>query len=160
MPGPEERTECTGRPCAQEKGVVMTYANRFRTLRRVAGLGVCGAAALTALALTAPSAAAATLEVTNLPTAVTMSRTDVVSVRIVDAPVCAVGAFQAFIAGRQDAVTLNDSGGVSTARCSGTTLLATVTPTTSAKRNAVVKFRLIKPDNSRVVMTLVVHVRR
>lgn len=88
-----------------------------------------------------------------------MSRTDVVSVWVVDAPVCAAGALQAFIAGRQAAVTLNDSGGVSTARYSGTTLFATVTPTTSVKRNAVAKFRLIKPDNSRVVMTLVVHIR-
>jgi hypothetical protein len=89
-----------------------------------------------------------------------MSRGDVASVSVPAAPVCIPGAFDAFVAGRQDAVTLRDATGASTARCSGTTLLATVTPTTSRKSNAVVKFRLVRPDNSRVVMTLVVHLRR
>lgn len=125
-----------------------------------AAIGVCVSALVLALApIVATSASAASVSVTSLPTAVTMSRGDVVAVSVPASPVCAVGAFDAFVAGRQDAVTLRDPAGVSTARCSGTTLVATVTPTASAKRNAVVKFRLVRPDNSRVMMTLVVHVR-
>jgi hypothetical protein len=107
----------------------------------------------------ATSASAASVSVTSLPSAVTIARGDVVAVSVAASPVCASGAFDAFVVGRQDAVTLRDPAGVITARCSGTTLTATVTPTASAKRNAVVKFRLVRPDNSRVMMTLVVHVR-
>lgn len=133
-----------------------------RSLAPVRAAVGMGASALV-LALTpfvASSASAATLTVTSLPASITMSRSDTAVVSIPAAPVCIPGAFDAFIAGRQDAVTLRDATGASTARCSGTTLLATVTPTTSVKRNAVVKFRVIRPDNSRVVMTLVVHLSR
>lgn len=108
----------------------------------------------------ANSASAATVSVTSLPASITMSRTDTAVVSVPAAPVCIPGAFDAFVAGRQDAITLRDSAGASTARCSGTTLLATITPTASGKRNAVVKFRLVRPDNSRVVLTLVVHLSR
>lgn len=127
--------------------------------RVVMGLGV-SALVLALAPVVATAASAATVDVTRLPSAVTMSRSDVAVVSVPSSPLCAPGAFDAFVAGRQDAVTLRDAAGASTARCSGTTLLATVTPTTSSKRNAVVKFRLVRPDNSRVVMTLVVHLRR
>lgn len=126
-----------------------------------AAVGMGASALVLALApVVATSASAATVSVTSLPASITMSRTDTAVVSVPGAPVCIPGAFDAFVAGRQDAVTLRDSTGASTARCSGTTLLATVTPTTSAKRNAVIKFRVIRPDNSRVVMTLVVHLSR
>lgn len=89
-----------------------------------------------------------------------MSCSDAAVVGVPVAPVCIPGAIDAVIVGRQDASTLRNSAGASTARCSGTTRLATITPTTSSKRNAVVKFRLVRPDNSRVVLTLVVHLAR
>lgn len=126
-----------------------------------AAIGMGASALVLALApLVASPASAATVTVTSLPASITLARTDVALVSVPAAPVCIPGAFDAFIAGRQDAVTLRDSSGASTARCSGTTLLATITPTASAKRNAVVKFRVIRPDNSRVVLTLVVHLKR
>ena len=124
------------------------------------GMGVSALVLALAPLVASTSASAATVAVTSLPASITMSRTDTAVVSVPAAPVCIPGAFDAFVAGRQDAVTLRDSSGMTTARCSGTTLLATVTPTTSAKRNAVVKFRVIRPDNSRVVMTLVVHLSR
>ena len=127
--------------------------------RALIGLGT-SALVLALAPVVATAASAATVDVTRLPSSVTMSRSDVAVVSVPSSPLCAPGAFDAFVAGKQDAVTLRDGSGASTARCSGTTLIATVTPTASSKRNAVVKFRLVRPDNSRVVMTLVVHLRR
>lgn len=127
--------------------------------RALIGLGT-SALVLALAPVAATAASAATVDVTQLPSSVTMTRSDVAVVSVPSSPLCAPGAFDAFVAGRQDAVTLRDASGVSTARCSGTTLLATVTPTASPKRNAVVKFRLVRSDNSRVMMTLVVHLRR
>lgn len=136
-----------------------SHSTALSPVRATVGMGV-SAVVLALAPLVATSASAATVAVTSLPASITMSRTDTAAVSVPAAPVCIPGAFDAFVAGRQDAVTLRDSSGMTTARCSGTTLLATVTPTTSAKRNAVVKFRVIRPDNSRVVMTLVVHLSR
>lgn len=140
-------------------GQVMRPAGRLAPLPAALGMGA-SALVLALAPLVASSATAATVSVTSLPSSVTMSRSDTAVVSVPAAPVCIPGAFDAFIAGRQDAITLRDSAGVSTARCSGTTLLATITPTASEKRNAVVKFRLVRPDNSRVVLTLVVHLTR
>lgn len=137
----------------------MRPPGRLAPVPAAAGMGV-SALVLALTPLVATSASAATVAVPSLPASITMSRTDTAVVSVPAAPVCIPGAFDAFIAGRQDAVTLRDSTGVSTARCSGTTLLATITPTTSQKRNAVVKFRLVRPDNSKVVLTLVVHLAR
>lgn len=140
-------------------GQVMRPTGRLAPLHATLGMGA-SALVLALAPLVASSATAATVSVTSLPSSVTMSRSDTAVVSVPAAPVCIPGAFDAFIAGRQDAITLRDSAGVSTARCSGTTLLATITPTASEKRNAVVKFRLVRPDNSRVVLTLVVHLTR
>jgi hypothetical protein len=141
----------------------VTTAHRHRgdlpRLRASLGMGASVLVLVTA-PIVASAASAATVDVTSLPTAITMSRSDIAAVSVPAAPVCIPGAFDAFVAGRQDAITLRDATGANTARCSGTTLLATVTPTASTKSNAVVKFRLVRPDNSRVVMTLVIHLRR
>lgn len=140
----------------------MTMRRESERLAPISSAIVMGVSVLVlALApLVASTATAATVAVTSLPASVTMSRTDTAVVSVPGAPVCIPGSFGAFVAGRQDAVSLRDSAGISTARCSGTTLHATVTPTTSTKRNAVVTFRVIRPDSSRVVMTLVVHLAR
>lgn len=114
------------------------------------GLGV-----ILPMSVMAGPAQADSYTVTSLPDSIKIKRTDVVYVNIPDSAVCGAGTFSARVAGRQDAVTLSGS-----AMCSGTTLMATVTPTSSKKRNATVKFRLVRTDGSSVVMTLVVHIKR
>jgi hypothetical protein len=85
---------------------------------------------------------------------------DVISVNVPNAPVCTgTTGFVAVVAGRQDAVTLATPGVANSAACNGTTLTATVTPTSSVKKNAVVKFSsTVTATGEKVVQTLVVHV--
>lgn len=117
----------------------------IRTLAVGAGAG--------ALLLGMAGPALAATSVTTLPANVKIASTDTVAVNVPNAAVCAAGFtdFRAFIPGRQDAVA------VSGQACSGTTLVATVTPTASAKKNAVVKFTSMV-NGQMVVQTLVVHV--
>ena len=117
----------------------------------LAAIGVAGL--VLAVAGAGPSSAAVTT-VTSLPANVTIEATDTVSVSVTSSPVCAAGTtdFRAFSPGKQDAVT-------TIAACSGTTLTATVTPSASAKRVAVVKFTSTL-SGQKVVQTLVVHVNK
>lgn len=87
----------------------------------------------TAFAATAPT----TVTVTSLPANVSITAADTVQVTVPNSALCAAGVTlnAATIAGRQDAVSVTVP-----ALCTGGTLTATVKPTGSAKRNAVVKF--------------------
>jgi catabolite regulation protein CreA len=128
--------------------------------RRV--LAAAGASALLlvgAVAMAAPSSAE-TKGVDALPANMKITAQDVISVNVLNAPVCTgTTGFVAIVAGRQDAVTLATTGVPNSAVCNGTTLSATVTPTSSAKKNAVVKFSAtVTATGEKVVQTLVVHV--
>ena len=110
--------------------------------------------ALAIAGATATPATAATVDVSSLPTALTISESDRIDVTDVNTLLCGKGDLAAYVPGRQDAVV------VSSVSCTGMTLTATILPTTSPKKNAVVKFRLRKPDGSVALLTLVVHVQR
>lgn len=119
-------------------------------------MAVAGATALLmvgAIAAAAPSSAEA-MTVDALPANVKIQTTDTVTVNVPASPVCAAGYtdFKAFSPGKQDAVNID------AASCSGTTLTATLSPSTSKKRNAVVKFT--STVGEKVVSTLVVHVNK
>jgi hypothetical protein len=121
----------------------------IRTLALAVGAGalVLGAAA-PAMAVTAPT------PVTTLPANVKIATDGSIALNVANAAVCAATPteFKAFSPGKQDAVTTSAS-------CSGTTLVGTVTPTASKKKNAVVKFTSTV-NGEKVVQTLVVHVNR
>lgn len=120
-----------------------------------------GALALgaTAIAL-APPASAASFTITRLPDSITITRADVVTVNVPNATVCGAGTLTGTVPGRQDAISLKDSSGLNTTHCSGTSLMATVTPTGAKHRNGVAKFVLLRTDGSKAVLTLVVHVAK
>jgi catabolite regulation protein CreA len=127
-------------------------------------LAATGASALLmvgAVAAAAPSSAE-TKTVSALPANVKMAPGDVISVSVLNSPVCTgTTGFLANVPGHQDAVTLATSTMPNSAACSGTTLTATISPTASTKRNAVVKFRAtVTATGEQVVQTLVVHVAK
>lgn len=105
-------------------------------------------------ALSASPAAAATIDVSNLPDAVTIAATDRVDVTDARTLLCGSGDLSVYVPGRRDAVA------VTNVSCTGSTLNATITPTDSDKTTSVVKFRLRKPDGSLAMLTLVVRVDR
>ena len=128
------------------------------TTRAKSVVAITGATVLLmvgAIAAAVP-ASATVVNVTSLPASVTIAPADTVNVAVPLSPVCVAGFtdFHAFLPGNQDAVSLNATGS-----CSGTTLVATVTPTASSKKNAVVKFTSMV-GGAKVVQTLVVHVSK
>lgn len=111
-------------------------------------------AALAVAALPMAPAAAATVDVSNLPAAITIGAGDRIDVTDSKTLLCGSGELDVYVPGRRDAVA------VTNVNCDGRTLNATITPTTSSKENAVVKFRLRKDNGSIAMLTLVVHVDR
>ena len=131
-------------------------------VRRVLALAGAGALAITGVVgVAGPAAATDAKVVTSLPANVRVVADQAVTVAVPLSPVCAAGftEFMAFIPGHQDGVTLALGSVPNTAICNGTTLNATVTPTASKNRNAVVKFTSMV-NGAKVVQTLVVHVAK
>lgn len=121
--------------------------------KRMIALAATGSA-LGAVALGVGPASAATVDVSSLPESVRITTSDSISVTDSNSLLCGNGDLRVFVPGRQDAVSVS---GVS---CDSGNLQATITPTNSSKKNAVVKFKLVKADDSVAVLTLVVHVKR
>lgn len=119
---------------------------------RTAALAAPAAAAI--LLLTAPSAVAATVDISNLPDAVTIGTNDRIAVSDARTVLCGSGSLSVLVPGTRDAVRVSD------VSCDGRTLNATITPTDSTKTTSVVKFRLRKDDGSLALLTLVVRVDR
>jgi hypothetical protein len=115
---------------------------------------IAAGALLAFAAASAGPASAATIDVSNLPDAVTIAASDRIDVTDSRTLLCGSGDLSVYVPGRRDAVA------VSNVVCSGATLNATITPTDSAKTKSVVKFRLRKPDGSVAMLTLVVRVDR
>ena len=115
---------------------------------------VATAAGLAAAAVGVVPASAATINVTELPDKVDITTADSIDVTDSTTRLCGEGSLRVYVPGRQDAVN------VLSHSCDGNVFHALVAPADSKKKNAVVKFRLTKPNGSTVMYTLVVHVAR
>lgn len=110
-----------------------------------------GGSTLLLLAGTTVPANAATIDVSNLSSAVTITEGDRSEVTDQRTLLCGNGELDVYVQGARDAVAM---------QCNGLTLTATITPTQSTKSRSVVKFRLRKSNDSSAVLTLVVRVTR